>query len=252
MPTDLEVLLQGLAVQQAEIIGYLRMLTTGGPEDEAIPVQLEAPAALLALLDQVQAAIRELRERQLPEIIVPPLDLQPVIELMQEVKLILGEIPAALAKGGGAIRVSGGTRGAGDTVRVLDSGGNNVDFAKEATQVTRASETTLVEVRDYLDTVETKLQSLIDRTPDTSGTWGYDSGTSGILTLTGSKKVLLITATAIEAAGSIIINNGDTILLPYGSTDKISSDLSIVPHANLIDPEIEFIGTDSFFVEWVE
>lgn len=36
------------------------------------------------------------------------------------------------------------------------------DFATQATLATRASEATLIQVRDYLDTVETKLQTLID------------------------------------------------------------------------------------------
>jgi hypothetical protein len=73
---------------------------------------------------------------------------------------------------------------------------------------------------------------------------------SGTVTLTGSKRVLQITAVALEAAGSITIDGGDTIPLPYGATDKVSSSISIEPKGNLIDPVIVFTGTDSYFVEY--
>lgn len=84
-----------------------------------------------------------------------------------------------------------------------------------------------------------------------SGTWGYASGASGTVTLTGSKRVLQITAIALETAGSITIDGGDSIPLPYGATDKVSSSISIEPKGNLTDPVIVFTGTDSYFVEYV-
>lgn len=84
-----------------------------------------------------------------------------------------------------------------------------------------------------------------------AGAWGYASGASGTVTLTGSKRVLQITAIALEASGSITIDGGDSIPLPYGATDKVSSSISIEPKGNLTDPVIVFTGTDSYFVEYV-
>jgi hypothetical protein len=95
------------------------------------------------------------------------------------------------------------------------------------------------------------LQRIFDKTPDEAGTWGYASGASGTVTLTGSKRVLQITAIALEAAGSITIDGGDSTPLPYGATDKVSSSICIEPRGNLIDPVIVFTGTDSYFIEYV-
>lgn len=83
------------------------------------------------------------------------------------------------------------------------------------------------------------------------GTWGYSAGVDGTVDLTGGKRVLQITAIALESAGSIQVNGGDSIPLPYGSSDKVSTELSIAPKGNLVDPEIIFTGTDSYFIEYV-
>lgn len=93
---------------------------------------------------------------------------------------------------------------------------------------------------------------LVSRVPDQSGTWGYASGTSGTEVLTGGKRVLQITAIALEAAATITINGGDTITIPYGSTDSVSSSITIEPKGNLTDPTLVFTGTDSYLVEFVE
>lgn len=84
-----------------------------------------------------------------------------------------------------------------------------------------------------------------------TGTWGYNAGVSGTLTLTGNKRVLQITAIAEEAAASFTINGGDTITLPYGSTDKVSSAITVEPKGNLLNPTIIFSSTKAYFVEWV-
>ena len=83
------------------------------------------------------------------------------------------------------------------------------------------------------------------------GTWGYNAGISGTLTLTGGKRVLMISAIAEQAAATITINGGDTITLPYGSTDKVSSALEIRPAGNLTNPTIVFTSTVAYFVEYV-
>jgi hypothetical protein len=87
--------------------------------------------------------------------------------------------------------------------------------------------------------------------PDEAGLWGYNSGALGTLTLTGGKRVLQITAVSLEVAGSITINGGDTVRLPYGNVDKVSTEITIEPKGNLIDPVIVFTDTDSYFVEYV-
>lgn len=84
-----------------------------------------------------------------------------------------------------------------------------------------------------------------------AGTWGYNAGTAGTLVLTGSKRVLHITAIALEAAATLTINGGDTITIPYGATDSVSSELTIEPRGNLTDPTLVFTGTTAYFVEYV-
>jgi hypothetical protein len=83
------------------------------------------------------------------------------------------------------------------------------------------------------------------------GDWGYNSGTSGTVTLTGGKRVLQITAMGLQGSGSFTINGGDVIPLPYGSTDKVSSSIEILPQANLIDPVIIFSSTAAYFIEYI-
>ena len=81
--------------------------------------------------------------------------------------------------------------------------------------------------------------------------WGYNSGTAGTLVLENGKRVLQISAVALESEGSFTINGGDVISLPYGSNDNVSTEITISPQGNLIDPTIIFTGTDSYFVEYV-
>jgi hypothetical protein len=69
-------------------------------------------------------------------------------------------------------------RGYLDTVETKLQSLIDKDFATQATLATRSSETTLTQVRDYLDTVETKLQSLID---NTDGLEGKDFATQATL-----------------------------------------------------------------------
>lgn len=102
-----------------------------------------------------------------------------------------------------------------------------------------------------LQDIEADVEAIGGKLPDISGTWGYHSGTNGTLNMSGSKRVLQITAIALEAAATITINGGDVITLPYGSTDKASSSITIEPRGNLTDPALIFTGTDSYFVEYV-
>lgn len=119
------------------------------------------------------------------------------------------------------------------------------------TETAPATDTASAGINGRLQRAAQRLTSLIGKIPDQEGTWGYNAGTSGTLTLTGSKRVLSITAIALGSAGSFTINGGDTISLPYDSTDKAASALTIKPMANLVDPTIIFTSTDGYFVEYV-
>lgn len=85
-----------------------------------------------------------------------------------------------------------------------------------------------------------------------SGTWGYNAGISGTLTLTGGKRVLKITAIALELAGSFTINGGDVITIPYGASDKVSSSIEFEPMGNVVNPTIIFTNTKAYVVEWLQ
>lgn len=100
-----------------------------------------------------------------------------------------------------------------------------------------ATEGTLEELKDLINTEY--------------GTWGYSSGISGTLVLTGGKKILQISAIAEELSATVKINGGDDILLPYGTSDKVSSTITIEPKGNLVNPTIVFTNTKSYFCEWV-
>ena len=84
-----------------------------------------------------------------------------------------------------------------------------------------------------------------------AGTWAYYAGTSGTVTVSAGQRVLQITAIAQQASATMTINGGQTITLPYGSTDKVSSAIEIKPVGNLVAPTIVFTGTVGYFVEVV-
>jgi hypothetical protein len=96
-------------------------------------------------------------------------------------------------------------------------------------------------------TGNTSLSSLDGKIPDESGSWGYNSGTSGTLNVAANKRILQITAAAQSLTGaSMTVNGGQTITIPAGSS------VTITPKANLVAPTIVFTSTASYFVEFVE
>lgn len=138
-------------------------------------------------------------------------------------------------------------RGRGDSTNgtLVNLGANN-DVVDTAAEASLAS----IDTKMSSAATESTLTAINGKLPDFSGTWGYNAGTNGTVTLSGSKRVLQITATALEAQGTITINGGDTIIIPYGATDKVSSQITIAPIANLTDPTIIFSsGVDSYFIE---
>ena len=85
-----------------------------------------------------------------------------------------------------------------------------------------------------------------------TGTWGYASGATGTVSLSGGKRVLQMTAIAQGSPGALTINGGDSISLPYDPTDKVSSSIEIKPVGNLVDPTIVFSGgVNAYFIEYV-
>lgn len=76
------------------------------------------------------------------------------------------------------------------------------------------------------------------------GTWSYASGIDGTVTVTGTKRVIGISAYS-QLGGSFTINGGDTITIPSGVAYNIQ------PSGNLIDPTIIFSETNTYFVELV-
>lgn len=95
------------------------------------------------------------------------------------------------------------------------------------------------------DVGNTSLSSIDDKLPDLSGTWGYDSGTSGSVTIGASKRVCQITCVAEASGATVTINGGSTVTIPALTS------LTIEPRANLIAPSLVFTGTAAYFVEHV-
>lgn len=85
----------------------------------------------------------------------------------------------------------------------------------------------------------------VEGQPNLTGAWAYAGGTSGIVTISGGRRVLSINAIATSGAGTVQINGGDIVPIPQDAA------LNIAPLGNLIDPTIDFVGTDSYFVEHV-
>lgn len=95
----------------------------------------------------------------------------------------------------------------------------------------------LVATEATLDSVDTK-------TPPITGTWGYNAGVSGTVTLTGSKRVRSITAIS-TSGGSVTINGGDSIPIPANFAFNLPID------AQLTDATFVFSSTDSYFLDYV-
>ena len=89
------------------------------------------------------------------------------------------------------------------------------------------------------------LSSIDGKLPDLSGTWGYDSGVSGSVTIGAGKRVLQITAVAGGLGATLTINGGATVTIPALTS------ITIEPRGNLTAPSLVFTGTSGYFVEHV-
>lgn len=81
--------------------------------------------------------------------------------------------------------------------------------------------------------------------PDIDGVWDYDGGVSGTIVVPPGGKVLTITAVDTVGGGTVQINGGAIIPIPalVGFTAN--------PEGRLVAPTIEFVGTESCFVDWL-
>jgi hypothetical protein len=77
------------------------------------------------------------------------------------------------------------------------------------------------------------------------GAWSYRAGVSGAVVIAANKRVTGITATS-SGGGSVVINSGDAIAVPAGST------ISIAPMGNLVAPTITFTTTTAYFIDTVD
>lgn len=107
------------------------------------------------------------------------------------------------------------------------------------------------EVRDSVEMLDPHLLQIVENVGKEAGDWGYASGTSGTVDIPAGCRVLQITAIALGSAGSLTINGGSSIVLPYDGTDHVSSSITITPKGNLVAPTIVFTSTDGYFVEYV-
>lgn len=82
--------------------------------------------------------------------------------------------------------------------------------------------------------------------PALTGTWGYQSGTSGTVNIGASVRVAMITAAAGSGGGSFTINGGSSVTIPANSSITIS------PRGILVAPTLVFTSTSAYFVETVE
>ena len=89
------------------------------------------------------------------------------------------------------------------------------------------------------------LSSVDGKLPDLSGTWGYDAGGSGSVTIGAGKRVLQITAVAGGLGATLTINGGATVTIPALTS------ITIEPRGNLTAPSLVFTGTSGYFVEHV-
>lgn len=95
------------------------------------------------------------------------------------------------------------------------------------------------------DTGNTSLSSIDGKLPDQSGTWGYDSGTAGSISISSGLRVLQITAVAGASGATMTINGGSTVTIPALTS------ITIEPKGNLTAPSLVFTSTTGYFVEYV-
>lgn len=81
---------------------------------------------------------------------------------------------------------------------------------------------------------------------NTTGSWGYHTGVSGVVYVPEKARVLQISvASEVDNEGVMKINDGDDILIPPGQS------ITIEPKGNLVGPVITLTNTTTYFIEYV-
>lgn len=78
------------------------------------------------------------------------------------------------------------------------------------------------------------------------GTWGYKAGASGTVYLSGGKRLISFAAHAQGSNGTIMINDGDAIIIPNNSWFTFTAITCL-----LLNPKLTFSFTNSYFLEFV-
>lgn len=228
--------------QQAGIIGALESLASrldGELKTRPVTVRQEADAALVAALDQLNAGVRELRELVAkplapPEVNVAAPNLEPVQEAVAHLAELVSALPEQIGKRMNIRIAAGGVASPTSAVQIKDTVSATIDPATQPTLQGirdrldsmetilsgKGSEATLASVKTNLDdlkllvdTVEAKLQSLIDATPalslsarmfarqPTTG-WRIWLDTVGSAHTNGTKYLFIAEALASDIAGT--------------------------------------------------
>lgn len=90
-----------------------------------------------------------------------------------------------------------------------------------------------------------ELTSIDGKLPNLSGSWDYNAGVSGSITISSGRRVLQISAVAPATAASLTINGGATVTIPALTS------ITIEPRANLTAPSLVFTNTAAYFVEHI-
>lgn len=92
--------------------------------------------------------------------------------------------------------------------------------------------------------VVNKLDELLGRVSDETGTWGYYAGAAGTVNVAAGERVVGIAASATSAGATVAVAGGAALPVPANQGADIE------PKGNLVGPvAIVFSGTASYFVE---
>lgn len=227
-------------------------LSEPGPEPRVVA---EPDPGLVAVLDQMRAQLRDMAQA-VPaapaEVVVPAPDLGPLNEAVRAMQETVKSLPDAIGKhfnirvgGGGAGSITGPVGLKNTTGTAVDPATtSNVAAVKTAVDnMSTALQATTDQIEGYLDTVEAKLQSLIDATPATNLTarmsarvpatgyalWFDTADTSHIYTLeapvaatstsTGFRGVRVTKDASGNPVGKVQTNESATLTFSNRATD---------------------------------
>lgn len=172
-------------------------------------------------------------------------------KLLTDIKMLLGDIGISSASADGQTITNNKLTSIDNKTPNLINNRIPVDVQSLSVTVNNASLEISNDVGNAIPVIvvedigNASLALIAQKTPNITGIFGYKSATNGTLTLTGSKRVLSITASSGNTASTIQINGGDIINIP------ILKNISIEVAGNITDPTIVFTNTTSYFVSYV-